>query len=219
MGEEIENYTRTSLSLGYIGRLYLKAGDPQTAISYAERSLVDAKKSEAASNVMTATDVLHRSYASIGNYKKAYDMHLLYMQMSDSLTNVDNVRRFAATEYKAKEEKLKGEKSKQEAEFKAEQVKKDAELQRQRTVRNAFIVGFALVLILAFVIYRSLQQNKKAKKIIEQQKTETEQQKMLVEEKNREIIDSITYARRIQRSLLPREKYIEEQIRRLKNKK
>ena len=49
---------------------------------------------------------------------------------------------------------------------------------------------------------RSLQKNKKSKRIIETQKHEVEQQKHLVEEKNREITDSINYAQRIQSSLL-----------------
>jgi len=36
-----------------------------------------------------------------------------------------------------------------------------------------------------------------------------------VEEHQKEIIDSITYARRIQRSLLPTEKYIDKNLNRL----
>ena len=54
------------------------------------------------------------------------------------------------------------------------------------------------------------------KRIIEVQKSQVEHQKLLVEEHQKEIIDSITYARRIQRSLLPSEKYIEKTMLRLK---
>ena len=43
-----------------------------------------------------------------------------------------------------------------------------------------------------------------------------EKQKHLVEEKQREIIDSINYAKRIQQSQLPTEKYIDKSIKRLK---
>ena len=45
---------------------------------------------------------------------------------------------------------------------------------------------------------------------------EIESQHKILEEKQKEIIDSITYARRIQKSLLPTEKYIDNSLKRLK---
>jgi hypothetical protein len=47
-------------------------------------------------------------------------------------------------------------------------------------------------------------------------KIELQHQKL--EEKQKEIIDSITYARRIQRSLLPTEKYFDQTLKRLMKK-
>jgi hypothetical protein len=49
----------------------------------------------------------------------------------------------------------------------------------------------------------------KARQKAEKQLSE---QKKLIEEKQKEILDSIRYARRIQRSLLPTEKYISRAI-------
>ena len=69
------------------------------------------------------------------------------------------------------------------------------------------IVAFFVALI-TIVVFRSLQIARKQKLIIEYQKE-------LVEEKQREIMDSIYYARRIQRSLLPTEKYIDKSFKRL----
>ena len=51
---------------------------------------------------------------------------------------------------------------------------------------------------------------------VEIQKKEVELQKQIVDEHQKSIIDSITYARRIQQSLLPTEKYIEKNLNRLK---
>jgi uncharacterized protein YlzI (FlbEa/FlbD family) len=42
-----------------------------------------------------------------------------------------------------------------------------------------------------------------------------EQQKYLVEEKQKEILDSIHYARRIQTALLPTERYVDKTLTRL----
>jgi hypothetical protein len=61
-------------------------------------------------------------------------------------------------------------------------------------------------------------QRKEAEDKLKETLTEIETQKQRVEEKQKEIIDSIQYAKRIQQSLLPTEKYIERTILRLRNK-
>jgi len=71
------------------------------------------------------------------------------------------------------------------------------------------------MLLVAFLIFRSYRIKQKHNEIITQQKFEVEKQKELVEEKQKEIVDSIKYARRIQQSLLPTDKYIQ---RNLKNR-
>ena len=52
------------------------------------------------------------------------------------------------------------------------------------------------------MIFRSFLQNKKKNKLILEQKH-------LVEEKQKEIIDSIYYAQRIQKAMMPNEKYFD----------
>ena len=103
---------------------------------------------------------------------------------------------------------------KKEALAKTEQTKKDEiaakEKQRQQIVLYATSGGLLLFIVLAGLIFKNLQTNKKKNKIISHQK-------QLVEEKQKEIIDSIRYAKRIQHSLLPTEKYIEKSLNRLKN--
>ena len=71
------------------------------------------------------------------------------------------------------------------------------------------------VLIFSFFIYRALKLNKHQTKIISEQKELVEKQKEEVEERQKEILDSIYYARRIQRSLLTSEKYIDKNLKRL----
>ena len=54
-------------------------------------------------------------------------------------------------------------------------------------------------------------------KTVKERTYEIEQQKNLVEQKNKEITDSIQYAKRIQNALLPSEKYVAKSIEKLKN--
>jgi hypothetical protein len=61
--------------------------------------------------------------------------------------------------------------------------------------------GLLLVIIFAGFVFRSL----KATRI----------QKIIIEEKQKEILDSIHYAKRIQTALMTNEKYIEKNLKRL----
>jgi serine phosphatase RsbU (regulator of sigma subunit) len=98
------------------------------------------------------------------------------------------------------------------------------EKSRKQKLVIAFVAaGLLLVLVFALYIFRSLRITHKQKNIIEEQKNIVEQQKKvvehqkhLVEEHQKNIIDSITYAKRIQGALLPTENYIEKTLRRLK---
>jgi antitoxin component YwqK of YwqJK toxin-antitoxin module len=104
-----------------------------------------------------------------------------------------------------------------------EAVKKEKELalsneekQKQQTI--IYFIGAMLLLVLLFSIFvfRGYRQKQKANDELIEKNNLIAEQKNLVEEKQREILDSIYYARRIQRSLLPTEKYIDKNLNRLK---
>lgn len=128
------------------------------------------------------------------------------MAARDSLLNEENTRESTRLE-------LNYEFEKKEAAAKIEQEKKEAiaaaEKRKQRII--IFVVsGFGvLVLIFAIFAYRSFLQKRNANLAITRQKE-------LIEEKQREILDSIHYARRIQTALFTSEKYISRNLVRLK---
>ncbi|HYG53234.1 MAG TPA: hypothetical protein VD905_20180, partial [Flavobacteriales bacterium] len=84
---------------------------------------------------------------------------------------------------------------------KREKMQQDQEIVQQKMYTFGGIIGFGLMVVVAIISLRASRQKKKDNLLIAEQKT-------LVEEKQREILDSIHYAKRIQRALLPSEKYI-----------
>ncbi|MEO6304897.1 MAG: tetratricopeptide repeat protein, partial [Bacteroidia bacterium] len=82
-----------------------------------------------------------------------------------------------------------------------ENNKRSASLQRNISVIS--LLSLLIVGILAFYIYRGSKKNKQASKIIEDQKK-------IVEGKNTEILDSISYAKRIQSAILPPKRLVKE---------
>jgi serine phosphatase RsbU (regulator of sigma subunit)/antitoxin component YwqK of YwqJK toxin-antitoxin module len=110
-----------------------------------------------------------------------------------------------------KNQEAQNEKNKQEL-ILAEKQKElnQSELKQQKTIRNAFFLGFVLLLGLMFFVFKGYREKKKSNAelalkntLIEQQKADVISQKELIEIKNHEITDSINYAQRIQRSILP----------------
>ncbi|MCE3259066.1 MAG: hypothetical protein K0S12_707 [Bacteroidetes bacterium] len=146
----------------------------------------------------------YRAYTSIcelqKNYGDAMENYKLYIHYRDSLINSENIQ-------KTVREEMNNEFQKKELIVKQKQEAKEElnrrENEKHKTVRNLFIVGFACLLIFAILVFVSVRQKQKANYYMSLQKQEVEIQKTIAEKKQKQIIDSINYAQRIQSSILP----------------
>jgi hypothetical protein len=75
--------------------------------------------------------------------------------------------------------------------------------------------GLLLVIGFSVFVFNRFKITQKQKKIIEEQKVMVDKAYESLHEKNKEVMDSIHYAHRIQRALITSEKYIEKQLNRL----
>ena len=199
---------------GVIGTMqnYLIYGKERFVEMGAKEELMEAYKD------LTEIDSLKK------NYKGAYENHKLYILYRDSLDNEETRKQTIQSQMNydfEKKEAIADVEHKKELEN--QNVLAEEKSRKQKVVLSFVLGSLVLVLVFAGFVFRSLRITRKQKHIIElqknlveRQKHEVEQQKNLVEEHQREIIDSITYARRIQRSLLPTEKYIEKNLNRLR---
>jgi hypothetical protein len=83
-----------------------------------------------------------------------------------------------------------------------------AQLKQEKTQRYSLYGGLLLVVLFALFMVQRFRLTNKQKKIIEVQKH-------VIEEKQKEMLDSIHYAKRIQRALLTSEKYIQRKMKEL----
>jgi tetratricopeptide (TPR) repeat protein len=137
----------------------------------------------------------------IGKYKEAYLYKDSSMKYNEMLFNEGKQKSL-------NELMVKFETEKKEQEIKMNQLSlslKDEELSKNKIQKVAISLGLAMVLIFTFLLFKRFRVTQEQKKIIELQKH-------LVEEKQKEILDSIRYAKRIQQSLLPTEKYLRKVI-------
>jgi len=89
---------------------------------------------------------------------------------------------------------------KKQAAQQAEQDKKDAiaaaDKKKQKIITTLVAIGLMLVMIFSGLLFSRF-------RITQRQKVIIEKQKAIVEEKNKEVTDSITYAKRLQDAILP----------------
>jgi tetratricopeptide (TPR) repeat protein len=145
-----------------------------------------------------------------GNWKSAFENYRLFKLYTDSLFNNESSKITAELNTKFETQK----KESQIALMKSESDKKEL-LRKEEQQKSRWIIftvaGFlCLMSIFGVLMYRRW-------KVTQKQNIVIEHQKQLVEEKQKEILDSIFYASRIQRALVTSERYIEKALNKFKS--
>ncbi len=207
--EERGDRSAMATSLNNIANAMHQKGDVKGAIPYAKRAMQIAKELGFPDEIQYSANTLKTLFQLQNNYKGAFEMFELEIEMRDSVNNVE-------TQKTAVQKQMQYAFEKKELEAKAEQDKKDVianeEKQKQRIIIYATSIGFIIVLVSGLFILRGFRQKQKDNKIITLQKIEVENQKHLIEEKHKEITDSINYAERIQRSFLATENELKDNL-------
>ncbi len=86
---------------------------------------------------------------------------------------------------------------------------KEEKIEQQKLLIWAGVVVTVIILAFAFMVYRNYKDKKRANAELASKNAIIERQKLIVEERNKEVMDSITYARRIQDAILPPIRLIE----------
>lgn len=183
-----------------LGKVYYSKGKYKDSKIYFNKSLELSKKIELKSMIMDNYQFIYKVDSANGNYLGAWENHKLYVSYRDSLVNIELEKKMLATQMN-----FNFDKEKSLITAKQEEQNKVSELnsKRQQIVIISTIILLVLVAFITVLVYRSYLQKNKANQVISHQKE-------LVEEKQKEILDNITYAKRIQTSRLPSQSYINE---------
>lgn len=172
-----------------IGLCYLKLNQYNKAEAVMKSSLDTSLKYNFINVVSESASELEKYYSSKNDFKNAYKMNLISKQYQDSLRTNETKDLIMKLKYDQIDE-----------ERRAEQEKKDiiavANLKEKEMQRNYSAGGFCLILLFFIVMSRAFYHKNQQKKLIEKQK-------QLVDEKQKEIIDSINYAKGIQEAFVP----------------
>ncbi|MCU0432181.1 MAG: SpoIIE family protein phosphatase [Bacteroidia bacterium] len=203
LAEEIEDPNNLADAERILSAIYFSKKQYPEAIRWGESSLQRAQQLNLTWIVQGAAVVLDSAYRRTGNYPKAYASLKVSIAARDSLEGREQYQRLAAAEYNTREAELKAGQARKESKLEADKARQQQQIDRQRFLIWIAVGGALLLGGLLFVALRAYRAKQRSNIIIAQQKQQVEQQKLLVEEKNREVMDSIHYARRLQEAILP----------------
>ncbi|MCW3105061.1 MAG: nprA [Bacteroidetes bacterium] len=204
--EKIGDKQGLTICYSAIGTSFYALKQYSKAIEYYSKALAIAEEISSWEDLIEIHLGMSRTYEALNDYKKAYDNFKLYKQFNDSVYNADNTRRLTELELNYRFDVQQKE---QELMQKNKETLADEKLKRQQLLSYSSIVGIVLLLFLVGFILRSMAQRKKANIQLQEFNKEVLGQKSVIEHKNKEITDSINYAKRIQESILPVRKEIQ----------
>lgn len=198
-----------------LGEIYSKQGSYAKAIEFLDKGIVILTDLKRYDFLLEGLRIKAETLKNNKDFEKALEVYQRYTGIKDSIFNSESNKNITEmqTKFKSKE---------QEVEIKLHQ----AETAKQKSINN-FIIGIIiLIALIAVFLVIAYKDKRKANTLLQIQKQEIEKQKEIVDhaymelhEKNKEILDSIHYAQRIQRALLTSEKYIDRNLNKLANKK
>jgi serine phosphatase RsbU (regulator of sigma subunit) len=184
---------RNSMVDSYSNYAYMlnEEGDYAGAETYYRKSLAIARTTGYTDNLIEVYGYLAEMYLAKKDFKNAYYYADTVKYYKDSIAKAVNINALHEMTQKFDSEKKQ---------IEIENLGKENELKEKENRQQQlilFVVGFALIisLVLGTLVFKQYKKNQKANKIITEQKES-------LQEKQKEIVDSITYAKRIQTALL-----------------
>jgi serine phosphatase RsbU (regulator of sigma subunit) len=202
ISKQLEDKKIQSEQLVLIGNSYSALKDKNLALKSYLRSLDLAKQIGSLDDQRGAATGMYQLYKKEGNASEALIYHELLTQLKDSIYNtaknnsVNNLKMQFALDRQEHELKTKAEE---------ELMIKEAEKKQQRIINYIVVIILLLVLGFSYFLFKRIQITKAQKKIIEDQK-------LVVEAKNKEVTDSILYAKRIQQTLLAQDDFLAQHL-------
>ena len=180
-----------------MGILFREKGDLKKAIKYYKRAIHYKNEVNSFDGADRCAKNLFEIYKSLGDVSNALKYHELYLSVKDSLSAMnakEDIFRFdVEQEYALKKQ---ADSLHFENEMTLQKTQSKAKSEKSKILRN-YLIGVLLLilssLILLFVHYRK-----------------TRNQKEVIETKQKEISDSISYAKRIQDALMTSSLYLKE---------
>lgn len=199
-----ESGSRPAMSYKGIGLAYLDLENYSKAIEFCQKAYEIALQTESVLAQKESCYCLYEANKKSGNTARALQYHEDYVTHRNALEDAEKRVELLKTDFQFNLDRqhLQDSLTYSNAQ-QLERERFETKLEKKQTTQYVLFAGILFFIILGAFILRSYFRKKKDAEIISNQKREVELQKQIVEEKNKEITDSINYAKRIQDAILP----------------
>lgn len=207
--EEIKNNAGIAYVSNNMAQVLINQGKLPQALIYSNRSMKIAQQLGYPEIIYRNAITLKKIYKLQNKLSDAFKMFELEIQMRDSINNLSNQKALITQNTKYEYEKKAAADSVKVAEEKKVTA---AQLKQEKTQRFALYGGIFLVGLFGVFMFNRFKVTKKQNDLIQIQKAELQIQKEIVEEHQKETLDSIHYAKRIQTALIANSDFITQNI-------
>jgi serine phosphatase RsbU (regulator of sigma subunit) len=196
---EADNDPRLRLVLQNLASVYEATGRTKQAIEMFRRNETLHWEYGLNRQLGMVYSSLAGAYFTAGDYKKAYEYEHKGSLLKDTIYQETTSEKIAEMEAV-----YQNEKKEKEIQLKNQElVGKEAMIREQNLQKMLFAGGSIVLLGVGVLLYRGNRMKRKANNLLVFQKQEIIQQKEIIETKNKDITDSIQYAKRLQEAVLP----------------
>lgn len=198
---KIEDMEGLIIALQLKGEIYNKLNNHKKSLLTNMEALILSKKSNLKSLELMLCYNVSNNYNMLNKHQEAYNYLLKYTKLNDSLNSIENQKELEKLSKIYQTEKKDLQIQKASTELTLNKVK-----DKQKTI-IILLVCMALIISIFLIIiaYINYKKSKQSAKIVFDQKQK-------LEEKQKEIIDSIKYAKRIQSAHLPNAQQIKKMM-------
>jgi len=184
-----------------LGDYYSRLGEHKKALAYLQKAMDITNKVETKQLLYRAeiTESMAFAFSRAGDYKSAFNAILEHRVLNDSLANKSNAEYLSTLDKQYQTEK----KEKEIALLNADKKIQAEEILRQDNQRKNLILVIILVAIAAGVSIFAFINKRKTSKLLSKQVGEINYQNAIIKERNKDITDSIQYAKRLQEAVFP----------------
>lgn len=173
---EIGNAVRITETQIDLANHYYLSKQHQKSIELADTALSKSKELGLKKNIADLYQVLSQNYEAIGKHKEALKYHQLFFNLRETLLNEDINEKIAEMDVKYETSQREKEIERQNFELKTQ----EAELEKNKLLRNTFAVVLLLSLIIVYSLFRANKQNKHIANLMKGQN-------LLIETRNSEL--------------------------------
>lgn len=159
-----------SISLLGLADVYVKQKDYPKALAVYKNAERIAKEIRSVNEIKNAYQGLALTYSQLSDFTNAFKYQSLLTDIKDTLYNLETDKKLLGLQFDFEIQKKEG----QINLLTKDKALTDLKLARQKFAKNAFMVGLALVFMIALLIYRNFRIKVKTNKILDHQKDEIE---------------------------------------------